>query len=245
MNERLKICEVYPTLSTAGKNQGKSVIVVRLFGNNYADRNDSYRYASDTSSSQSDKFKENLTFKEVEDLIGKFRNGHSINLVFCGGEALLQMVELISFIKYLKEKNIFEYDITVETNGLIKPIPELNAVVDFYQVNLKLSNSSQGNANSTFSQRIDKPALDMFVADDQAYFCIDIKNNSDLDELRDISKMFKIDQERIWLRSPSTDYKSLLGETSLIWKNCVNSKYNFSGNHKALTFGQPKFGITY
>ncbi len=121
------------------------------------------------------------------------------HLVLTGGEPLIWRYRLVEFLSRLKSDGWF---IEVETNGTIPPEP-IEGYIDLFNVSPKLSNSSV-----PYRYRIVENALRRFVElaeMGRAIFKFVVSSHSDLDEIRELIRIYRIPKNRILLMSECRD----------------------------------------
>lgn len=221
ISHKLEVCEIKKTLKSSGKNSGAPVINLRLFGTNFNDKNDLYRYAYNTEPKSLEIHRKIMLIEEVATEIKKLKSG-KIHLIISGGEPLLQQDSILELLTVLKP-----YYIEIETNGTLIPIPELEFFVEKFSVNLKLSNAMEGQKGSTTSARLIDGVIKYFVSKETSYFIFDVLCEEDLKEIDEIQRLFKIENTRVYLR-PIADSRNNLQNLSVLWKACLNKGYTLS-----------------
>jgi len=231
VSHKLEVCEIAKVIKSSGKNAGAPVINLRLFGTNFQDKNDLYRYAYNTEPKSLELHRRVILVSDVITEINKLKSG-KIHLVISGGEPLLQQETLLELLMVLKPDYI-----EIETNGILIPSPELEFLVDEFSVNLKLSNAMEGQKSSTTGTRLIDGAIKYFVSLATFYFIFDVSCEEDVKEIEEIQRLFKIDSSRIYLR-PIVDSRNNLQNIGILRKVCLNNGYNLSNRFDAGVFSK-------
>lgn len=242
-DNRLAVCEVYPTIQGEGPNAGKPVIFIRLFGTNFKDKNDRQKYAYNDDPNNLEENRKIYSIEEFVDVIDKIEKGNIFHWVITGGEPMLQQTALEKAIVLFKERHNKKPFIEWETNGTLKPLSAVNKLSDLYQVQVKLSNSMDGTAQTTFSTRIKDDVIKDFVKNKKAIFIFTVGNDDHVKEVKEIASTFKIDAERIWLRPLGSEIIDLRKSMFYLWSICLKHNYRLTDRMHLMTFGPNKRGV--
>lgn len=109
-------------------------------------------------------------------------------VVITGGEPLMQQMEVIDFAR---EADLL---IDIETNGTIKPNPDLVPLVDLFAVSPKLSNSGDRLAH-----RIKPEALEALMDTGKAIFKFVAATPADLKEIKTIVEQCGLPSRTVWV----------------------------------------------
>ena len=201
MENQPGVPEIFDTIQGEGRNLGKPTVFARLSDCNltcsWCDTPQTWAFTEKRAEAHDegrvyDKAIEQ-TYVEVGDAVRNI-DGYPIKrLVITGGEPLMQQKGIVELAKGLRQDNE-EYWIEIETNGTIVPKPELQAVVDQFNVSVKLSNS--GNEER---KRLKQPALEAFAKMENADFKFVVMDDKDLPEILDIIDGHNIPHERVFL----------------------------------------------
>lgn len=143
------------------------------------------------------------------------------HLIITGGEPMLQIQEVISFIGVLyytarmSKMPILE----IETNGLI--YHEHMKVFDFINVSPKLSNSGE-----TFERRIDFDSMLKINSDPNSIFKFVVSSEEDLNEIK--LNYGWIDPKRIWLMPAASTQEELAITLPMAAKMAIENGMNLS-----------------
>jgi 7-carboxy-7-deazaguanine synthase len=146
---KLSISEVFYSIQGEGPTTGYPAVFVRLGGCNLmcggegtqrdGELHNGATWRCDTievwMKSKSKGFKDILPI----DCQLAIKNG--ANIVITGGEPLMQQVNIIEFIKYVRNELNKDCYVEIETNGTIAPIPEIVQLVNQWNCSPKLANS--------------------------------------------------------------------------------------------------------
>lgn len=225
-DNKIDVCEIYPTLKSTGINAGKRILCIRLFGTNFKNNNDKFRYAWDKNPESMAKHRKIMSIKELINNIGKLET-YDYWLI-TGGEPLLQKSLIVELIEEYKQIFGVTPFIEVETNGFITPDKKLDKYVNSYCVDVKLSNTMNGNAKSTFGSRIQEKTLKWFKKNKKAYFLFSVGTQSDIQEVVEIQKLFKINSDFIYLKPSMVDSRGIARGINVLWNACLSKGYTLS-----------------
>lgn len=152
-------------------------------------------------------------------------------IVITGGEPLLQQGRLVKLLEMLKSQLRGIY-VEIETNGSIKPIPELIGLVDQFNVSPKLNHS--GNK----AEIAQKPeALSAFSAIPQAFFKFVVAEKSNINAINRIVWSLELASERVWLMPLGTDSETIRQRAEWLVPAAIESGYSFSDRLHIHLFG--------
>lgn len=181
--DELLVNEIYgPVNQGEGKSSGRQVSFLRLAACNLAcifcDTPYTWNWTG-TKFNHSEKFdkKKEARKYSVDEVRTKLNNLKTNRIVISGGEPFLQQVELIPLLEKLKSDC---YDIEVETNGTIAPLPEFLKLVDQINCSPKTSNSGVDNR---ISMRERPRALRRLSSSDKTSFKFVVSSSEDMREI--------------------------------------------------------------
>jgi organic radical activating enzyme len=172
-----------------------------------------------------------LTLKELVASIEKYPGNR---LIITGGEPMMQQKEVAELIQLLKTDHP-DYFVEIETNGTKIPQPSLDAVIDQYNVSVKLSNS--GNPTSL---RLKEPALTFFSQSPKSNFKFVIATPEDLNEVEQLRSDFKISGDKIILMPLGTDESALTRRESWLVDICKDRNYRFTDRMHIRLYGNKR-----
>lgn len=234
---KLEVCEIYRTIKSSGVDSGKPVLCIRLFGTDIKDKNDrrSYAWSKDVKSMEQNK--KVMTLDEIISEIDNIK-GDKMHWVITGGEPLLQQEAVLELYKKFQETRNGEIPyVEIETNGLITPLKPIDKIVDRYNVNIKLSNSLNGSARSTFGQRVKESTVQFYVDSGKASFVFAVDSEADIKEVDELVRLFKITPDKIWLKPLIIDSRGVIRNVTILWNACLNKGYNLSNRLYMLIHG--------
>ena len=139
----LNVSESFYSIQGEGSTMGTPSIFLRLGGCNLLCQSDSW--ICDTidvwRNSNKVEFKDVFTPPEIFQL-----RSRSVHLVITGGEPMLHLSRITSFLKWLDVAHSCRPYVEIETNGTIMPTTELFGMVEKWNVSPKLSNSGEPKA---------------------------------------------------------------------------------------------------
>ncbi|OGQ47196.1 MAG: hypothetical protein A3H42_00440 [Deltaproteobacteria bacterium RIFCSPLOWO2_02_FULL_46_8] len=152
----------------------------------------------------------------VEDVIQSIQQWHCKNLVFTGGEPMLQQTAWIELMKKLKPKG---YRFEVETNGTIPIELKFDALIDQYNCSPKLSSSKNGK------KLRETEAFFMYAKNPKAWFKFVLTAPEDLNEINRLVKKYDLDLSRILLMPEGKTKEELKGRSK--WLGTLAKENNF------------------
>jgi 7-carboxy-7-deazaguanine synthase len=226
--------EIFHSVQGEGKNMGKPSIFIRLsLCNLYCQWCDteytwnwegtSFKHNYDQLPGYKKHHKENLIeLLSNEQILATVIEMKCNNIVITGGEPLAQQKDLRSLMKALKEQNPNTH-IEFETNGTLKPLPEVDMLADQYNVSIKLSNS-----NVALEDRIKPDAINFFAQSTKSNFKFVVDTEGDLLEILDLIKQYNINQQVVYLMPQGTTVASLKQKQQWIVEICKQNNFNYT-----------------
>ncbi|MHA1371813.1 MAG: 4Fe-4S cluster-binding domain-containing protein [Promethearchaeota archaeon] len=216
------ICEIFRSIQGEVQGLGRFALFIRTFGCNLGKNcplECDTRYSWDASINSKNITEYKMTIDELNKKIFDF-NGNVI--VITGGEPLLQQEEIkqliISFSKKCLENNCINHDERiwfVETNGTIKPIPDLvknNKV--FFNVSPK-----------SFDLKFDWFPLDRTIFK----FVVNAFDNRQLHNATNfVSNLPTIIQEKVYFMPLSRDRETYISNAKVLADWCTEKGFNFA-----------------
>lgn len=143
------------------------------------------------------------------------------NVVLTGGEPLLQQEELATLSRELKSKGIAW--IEIETNGTLIPTPELDGLVEQYNVSPKLSNS-----NNPKKLREKPAAYEFFRQSEKANFKFVLSAEADLEEILELKERYELPASRIYLMPEGRNVETLNKRQRWLVDVCKEYGFNYT-----------------
>lgn len=150
------------------------------------------------------------------------------NVVFTGGEPLLQRRQLVPLVKELVAGG---YRLEVETNGTVAPGP-LAGLIDQFNVSPKLAHS--GNVGL---RRLVPEALRELVATGRAWFKFVVAEPGDLAEVREVCALAGVEPGRVVLMPEGTTAAALNERGRWLAEVCAREGYRFGTRLHILLWG--------
>jgi organic radical activating enzyme len=167
----------------------------------------------------------------IDQAAGEIGRYPCLNIIFTGGEPLLQGTALAALIGQLRELNS-SYRFEFETNGTRKPSPEIEAFEPRYNVSPKLSNS-----RLAADQRLDEEVLRFFAQCPRATFKFVCQTEADIHEVRQLVDQIGIPAERVILMPEGTSPEQLAERRSWLIGKCLEFGYRFSDRIHVAVWG--------
>ncbi len=170
----------------------------------------------------------------IEDVAARILGFTARNIIFTGGEPLIQGKDLAKLATLLCERDPscrFE----IETNGTLVPPPELDALVAQYNVSPKLTNS-----RNTEAEREKPEALAFFAGCERAWFKFVVADQADLSEIDTLRERYSIPRERILLMPCGTDSATLRDSSTWLAPLCLEHGYRFGDRLHVHLYGNSR-----
>lgn len=143
-------------------------------------------------------------------------------LIITGGEPLIQQEALIELLGQV-DGNLNLSTVEIETNGTIIPNIELDRFVDQYNVSIKLEGSGED-----FKKRIKPETIKWFTENEKSIFKFVVSGAEDLREVKQISEVYDISKDRIWLMPACDSREELIKKSPELSEVCKDHGFNFS-----------------
>lgn len=167
----------------------------------------------------------------LAELVDAIRQFGCTNVIFTGGEPMLQQQPIVSVMRQLRQLDE-RFSFEVETNGTLEPIPEFDREMDQYNVSVKLANSGVPE-----HLRLREPALRALASRPQATFKFVVQNQADLDEIEALMERHAIRPEAVWLMPEGTDSATLRRRLPWLVEVCKRRGFNLSDRLHIHLFG--------
>lgn len=234
--------EIFCSFQGEGKNLGKKCVFIRLSGCNlfchWCDTPNTWNFTGTLFDHKNSdvKFDRKIHQLKVDpmDVAALALKYHVPHYVLTGGEPLLQQKELAETCNTIKKVQADAY-FEVETNGTFKSISELNDVVDQYNVSVKLTNSRVPD-----KLRVKPDVIRFYAQNPKSNFKFVICNESDLDEVNQLVKAFKIEKNNIYLMPEGTNSMQLEKTSSFVESESEKLGYNFTDRLHIRMYGDER-----
>lgn len=154
------------------------------------------------------------------------------NVIFTGGEPLLQQDELALLARRLRERG---RRIEVETNGTVMPTEAFAALVDQWNVSPKLASS--GNADRA---RHRPAVLQWFAAQANATFKLVMSSDADVAEVEELAGALALPRERVVLSPEGTDATTLAERSRWLAERCTKHGYRLGTRLHVFLWGNER-----
>ena len=162
----------------------------------------------------------------VQDVINQIKEYKCKNIVITGGEPLLQQDELISLLGHL-----YDYQITIETNGTIKPCFALLDRVDRWNISPKL-----GFINYNTLKHI----IEELCERDNYIFKIVVQDQNDVKQIRDLLYILNIPKHKVYLMPCASNRSAYIDESRFVVEQCKEHGFNFSPREHIVIWGDKR-----
>lgn len=173
-----------------------------------------------------------LTPYDVADRISRYP---CHNIVFTGGEPLLQQDDLVMVMDLLTQE-YNDYRFEFETNGTIMPLIELDMLADLYTVSPKLANSGNTLATQRGPNEATK-VLRFLSSNERAVFKFVMTAERDIHEVTALQAMYHIPSSRIYLMPEGTTPGALDAKFPWLIDQCKVFGFTYSDRLHIRAFG--------
>ena len=221
---KANVNEIFYSIQGEGINKGTPSIFVRFNSCNlkcvYCDS----KYALKNSY-------KTYTVNELYNTILTINNLNKMNIVFTGGEPLLQQHFIVELINKLEKSNkIYTYE--VETNGTLIPLHSLIQKVNIFNISPKLLNSKLGN------KRINVNALKSFPKF-KSYFKFVICKEDDIGEVFWYRDNFNYCTP-IYLMPEGVTLNQIIKNSIFVINLCKQYGFNFTNRDQVIIYGKKR-----
>ena len=235
--------EVYVTVQGEGRHVGLPVIFVRFSLCNlhcvWCDTPYTWNFGNKKHnwSTGFDKEKEivDMTSKQLAQVIhGVGKANH--NVVFTGGEPLIQQDAIVETISLLGEGHF-----QIETNGTIMPSPELQHQIQFYNVSPKLEDS--GNNRKQRDRKLPMTCFSDFAHNGRCCFKFVItraNKDSDLWQICELVEKYRIPHEAVYLMPEGIETVDMISWSREVAKICMETGYSLSTRLQVILYGDKR-----
>ncbi len=153
------------------------------------------------------------------------------NIIFTGGEPLLQQDVLTKVAQSLLEKQA-DYEFEVETNGTIAPQSEFAAVITRFNVSPKLANSRM-----SLPSRRREEVLQWFADSPKATFKFVASGPEDAEEIAEFQNRFGVHSRRLFVMPEARTQDSLESNRERVFRICLEHGWRYSDRIHVAIFG--------
>lgn len=156
------------------------------------------------------------------------------NIIFTGGEPLIQGKELATLAGLLKDRDPacrFE----IETNGTLIPPETFDTHINQYNVSPKLANSANSQA-----EREKTKALAFFRDSGRAWFKFVVSSTADMEDIQALIIRHQLPDDRIILMPEGTTSEALRAKTAWLEPLCAEHGYRFGDRLHVHQFGNQR-----
>ena len=221
--------EIFYSLQGEGKSIGKPSIFIRFSSCNlychWCDTPYTWNWEGTKFEHISQKKynkEEESTSLQISEVIEQIRSFPCKNLVFTGGEPLLQQPAMYA-IMYGLRKIDPSYQAEVETNGTIVAYTELDKLVHQYNVSPKLSNSAVSE-----NLRTKEKALLYFTQNEKSNFKFVIEDEKDEEEVLSLVLKYRIPKHQVYIMPQASNKEDLAQKAKRVALLCQKHGWSYS-----------------
>lgn len=229
--DKIFLCErVHPVIQGEGKNIGKKMVLVRVFGCPLKCVDCDSLQSQDYKNKQ--KYNQNDFFKIIEKSLKKFNTNH---VLLTGGEPGIYIQFLLNFFN--KYQDSFKWKWDIETSG-IYDWSEFYKWIKYIQFNFS---PKIGSLKS--SSKIELKGLNSLPFEN--YYIIKIVTNKmelkkNLKAIKKLQKQYNIPDNNIYLMPKGIDRISIINESKNLVEACFKLPYNFTSRLHILIYDNKK-----
>ncbi len=221
--------ELFASIQGEGLSVGVPSVFVRLAECNlvcsFCDTKYTWDWDNHDKAANTTTLAENAVVSRVVELAGT----HTRNLIFTGGEPMLQQAHLVDVARSLRTKG---FRIEIETNGTIEPIAELAPLVDQWNVSAKLETSANRQ-----TARLRTGPMTWFAGSPNASFKFVVTSASDLEEIESVVRTFGIPRHRVMVMPEGTSADEIAGKSRWLVPEAQGRGFRFSTRLHVLLWG--------
>lgn len=231
--------EIFETLQGEGKNLGKPAVFMRTSLCNlhceWCDTPYTWRWeGSPWSHDDPEKYykqSEEILEMQPAEVAAEILKFPTRRVVFTGGEPMIQQAELVKVMSALKEADP-SYQFEMETNGTKAPMPDLNELVDQFNVSPKLDNSNN-------SERLrERPEVyKYYVENPKAYFKFVVAGEEDVPEIKRLVETYQIPAEKIYLMPEGRTEEAVKLHSQQVAEICKDEGYTMTTRLQIAVWG--------
>ncbi len=139
-------------------------------------------------------------------------------LVITGGEPLMQSGAIADMLAILPD-----IEVEIETNGTTRANAHVDIRVDQYNVSPKLAHSGNAADLALIPER-----LDFYAADPRAFFKFVIAEPSDVSEVAELVRAYRIPSQRVFLMAEGTTSEALRARQEWLSPICLEKGWRMS-----------------
>ncbi|HVJ93821.1 MAG TPA: 7-carboxy-7-deazaguanine synthase QueE [Labilithrix sp.] len=224
--------EIFATVQGEGTSAGVPSVFVRLADCNlrctWCDTKYTWEWTKYDRSTETIE----LAPGEIEERVLEAAGDGVRNVVFTGGEPLLQQDELVALASRLREHG---FRVEVETNGTVAPTEAFAACVDQWNVSPKLASS--GNTDRA---RHRPAVLQWFAARPNSVLKFVITSDADIAEVIELTEALAIPRERVLLSPEGVDAATLAGRSRWLADECRTYGYRLGTRLHVFLWGSER-----
>lgn len=226
--------EVFASIQGEGVSIGVPSVFVRLGECNLKCSFCDTRYTWDWDAFDKNEETAEVPEASIEARVFELAGANTRNVVITGGEPMLQQEHLVPFIRRLRDRG---FEVEIETNGTIDPVPDMHDIVARWNVSPKLENS--GNKKTA---RLRTGPLTWFAAASNANFKFVVASEDDLVEIIDLARHYGIPNNRIILMPEGQEPETINERSAWLAEKAREHGFRFSTRLHVLLWGGTERG---
>jgi 7-carboxy-7-deazaguanine synthase len=151
-------------------------------------------------------------------------------VVVTGGEPLLQQRALTDLLAAFERRG---WPVEIETNGTVRPTPDIVRLVERFNVSPKLANSGMSE-----DRRVVPAALEALRDTGRAVFKFVVAEEGDLDEIADLVDRFGLTP--VWVMPEGTDEATVVARMRLLADPVLERGWNLTSRLHVLLWGDQR-----
>lgn len=227
------VSEKFRSIQGEGASQGAPAVFVRLMRCNLSCSFCDTPYTWDF---ERYSFEDETTEQTEAELVEWIERESVGRLIWTGGEPLIQQKAIARCLHLLderadlagREREVVE----VETNLTVRPIPELLARVDQWNLSPKLASSGQG-----LRERRKPELFQLFAANERAFFKFVVLDAADCEEMETCISEFQLARSRVILMPEARTPEQLRERQAQVAEMALSLRVRFSSRVHLELFG--------
>jgi len=227
--DQFNVNEMFYSLQGEGSTNGKPSIFVRLYGCPLRCTWCDTKHAYDNKSEM-----KNITFSDIEDLS---EASNCKNIVFTGGEPMLQQKKIHKFINL---HSTVDWSFEIETAGVIMPD---EAFLNHFHINhnLKFNVSPKlSNSGVSSNKAIDFDIINALAGQKKSSFKFVISSDNDVTELQTLLDRTDIQDNQVWLMPEGVTKDDVLEKGEWLFNTAKHFGFNFTLRTHTILFGEQR-----
>jgi organic radical activating enzyme len=176
----------------------------------------------------------------VEELLKEVLQYKSRNIVFTGGEPLLQQKQILQFMQLFRTKVPSNERISfeIETNATIKPLEQFEVYTQAHVLRFNCSPKLSSSGNDT-KLSIKRNVLQYFNTLNSVFKFV-VTKDSDIEEIEHLQNQIPLSKEKIWIMPEGTDSADIIDKTRNLVKIAIEKQWHVTTRLQVILWGNKR-----